>query len=234
LQLTRLISPVVCLLAGLSTAEAGILTGASVWATTAAGGASNTVWTTRAPDAVWNVYFTGPNTGSAGAFINSGDTLAATALNVNLSAPGSYTFHFFADGGCCSTFYAMNLFFDGNLVNPSLSVLAGANGGTPTPNGAPNTWNINGLTLIPGANTLSFLDGANTITMTQFAFYHTTNTTVPTADRVQPFANTPNGALDSRGSFTLTVTAPSDVPEPSSWFLGGLGLAAMAILRRKP
>jgi hypothetical protein len=217
--------------------QATVLSGAAAWASDSAGAGSSTFWNTAAPDGWWNLYLTQANSGATGPFVNSGNTAGSAAINLDLSTPGTYTFHFLAEGAAGSGFYGLNLFFNGNGTNPGISVLGVLNGGAFTANGNSNTRTLGGSS-IAGSNSLTFLDGPNTVTLTDFAFYQFSSTLVPQLNRVGAFDNTPtNATLDERGYFTLQVNGPpvSETPEPSTWLLLGtsLGLLPFTLKRRR-
>ncbi|MEZ6050810.1 MAG: hypothetical protein R3C02_05370 [Planctomycetaceae bacterium] len=206
---------------GTSAAHADLtLTGASLFNTNATGDWGNIdIWNTVGSDPHWNVYFTAPNSGSSGAFVNTGNG-ASTSLNLTL-APGTYVLSFIGQSATARDYYGMNLFFEGSSV-PAISVFGAANTATSPPypafqaNSSTYTYGLTGI--VAGAGTLSFQSGTTRATLTD---YRWSMPNVSLLDRVQPFANTPNGVNDNVGFFTLDVTS---VPEPAAILLTGMFL----------
>ncbi len=215
---------------------AATLTGLTEFKTDATGAwpIGNPAYNTFGADGTWNLYVTSANSGQNGSFLNSGNA-AAAGINVDISVPGTYTFYIFGQGASTGT-YGLNLFFNGVLPQaaPQISVFGAVNGTAFSANGASATLprSYNGGTF-PGANTLTFIDGISTVQLTHYAWYNSTSTGIPTADRVQPFDGTPGSGLDSRGYFTLEVTGPSSIPEPATVGVFALGLTALAIIRHR-
>ena len=146
------------LLAGAVCATGTTLTGLTEFTTNGSGawplgGAS---YNTHGGDGAWNVYVTAPNSGPNGAFLNSGNA-AGASLNVDISAPGTYTFYFYGQGTTLAT-AGLNLFFNGALPQsaPGISAFGAVNGTSFSANGASSTLPLsyNGGTF-PGANSLA-------------------------------------------------------------------------------
>jgi hypothetical protein len=183
--------------AGQSVVLAQTLTDVVLYRTTPAGVSIAEGWNTRGGDTIFNLYLR-----DAGGFVNTGNA-AATSVSIDLSAPGVYTFDYFGDTGAgqtSTTFFGMNLFFNGNATTPLISVL-GSQGGpfaatavveVPTPTFAPTT----------GSGTLTAVFGSTTITVTNFTIVSTQSTT----DTVQPFAAVAGGSNDTHGVLEITVT----------------------------
>lgn len=176
-------------------------------------------WNTRGADGVSNLYLR--DTG--GTFLNSGNA-AAVQPNIDLSAPGVYTFNYAGDivgGQSGATVFGLNLFFNGNAATPAISARVTEGGG----------FVANGLTsalpnfgTVAGANTLSFSANNVIVTLTGLTVQSTTSTT----NLVQSFDNTSGGILDTVGTIQITVTpAVTAAPEPGSVAL--LGLVGMAL-----
>src|SRR5688500_15934020 len=92
-------STIALLLAAAETSHAAFLTGAMLFSAHSNGQySSEHYWNTRGPNDGANLYLTQANSGVNGAFLNSGDG-AGTSINIDLSAPGSYQFHFFGNAG---------------------------------------------------------------------------------------------------------------------------------------
>ena len=188
-------------------------------------------WNTVGSDSIYNLYVTGPNTGIDGAFLNSGDGAAAS-----ISSPlgdGTYQFFIFGEPAGDSPDFGLNLYFDGGTT-PGISVFAAANasGTPPYPAFSADsaTTRLLDYSTGPGAGTLAYSDGSSTVTLSDYLF---SEPAVNTLDRVNAFNDTPSGADDFVGSFTLQV---GTVPEPgASLLLGGGALALLggSHLRRR-
>ena len=185
------------------------------------------IWNTRGADGWYNLYVI---EGAAdGVFINSGDG-AEARISIPLTE-GTHTFTLFGEIGAEVPHQALNLFFDGDDVNPGISVVAELNQSATPPfpaftlAGAAGSRALDGETLVNGAGTLLFTSGAASVELTDFRW------SVPNVynlDRVDAVTVGPNGNRDAIGQFTLQVT----VPEPSGTCLAG-SLAAIWVARRR-
>lgn len=225
---------VFCLVASALVSQATTLTGLVSFSTTSAGNTTGEIWNTQGSDLAWNLYVTQAGSGLNGAFLNSGGA-AGASINIDITTPGTYTFHYLAEtGNSPQATYGLNLFFNGNNTGPGISVFAPVNGGAWSANGAATTRSLNGAN-VAGANTLTFIDGLTTVVLTDYSWYLGNSTALPQLDRVQAFNNIPSGGrLDDRGFIVLEVTGPGSVaPEPGSALLILTGLAALPLLGRR-
>jgi hypothetical protein len=163
-------------------------------------------------------------TGLGGAIINPGDG-PTTSISVPLGV-GIHTFHLFAQPFLVPSSFGLNLFLNADNSNPAISVFAAANGSLLGPfppffaNSSTNTIDLIPNT-VPAAGTLTFTDGQFQATLTD---YRWSLPGVHNLDRVSFFGSDPNGSTDFVGQFTLEVTETSQVPEPSSLALAGIGV----------
>jgi hypothetical protein len=168
-------------------------------------------WNTYSNDFVWNIFFT-LNSGVAGPFINGPDDTNAGPVSVDLSLPGTYTFVMYATAPGSLDHTALNLFFNDDNVTPRTSAKTTVNAiGAFSTNDAMSTYPLapnNFFDTVPAANALSFIEGNNQVTLVDYKWYDHdySDTDLPMADRVSPFLSEPDGSLDLRGIFTLTVT----------------------------
>lgn len=214
---------------------APVLTGGVLFNATAAGAydASGVRWNTLGGDNLFNLYFRNAVTNT---WANSGNTVGSTALNVTMN-PGSYIFNIFGEPGVVPAqgSVGLNLFFDG-LTAPSISTRNAINGlGLPVANGSASTLQVDGNTLVPGANTLTFTQGGMIVTLSAFSWSSPTSN--PNfGNVVSSFNNVPstNGSVDFWGAVRLDVQAVTAIPEPGTWSLmlcAGL-LGALLVRRR--
>lgn len=177
----------------------------------------------------------------AGGFVNTGNG-AGTAISIPL-ALGANTFNAYDVGGLPGLI-VLNLFF-GNSQTLQISafttedvtaaptavaagVLVGLMNidGTPTP-----------VPTGPAPGALSFVQDNKLITLTSVQDFSPSNLGGPApGDRVSGRDSVPDGSNDGRLRFTLQVsdlTNTSPVPEPSLGILTGVGLAILALKRRR-
>ena len=162
-----------------------------------------------------------------GVFLNSGNTASSLALDIDLSRPGVYSLFAFFDGReiyAGRDFWSLNLFFDGETMNPGISVYGRPDYvGSQTP---PEVWansrrqlDVTGRHGVLGSGSFTFGD----VRLTGF------RTMVDSGlDRVNNFAIGASGRTDHVAQFTLEV-----VPEPASWAALGLGLVTLRRLKSK-
>jgi len=183
--------------AALPAAHAQSLTDITVFRLDSSGNAQPEGSNTRGGDGASNLYLTQGVTA-----INSGDG-ANTAINLNLSVPGTYTYNFAFENVNSNTGTQLGInFFFGGAITPSLSARGVDGVGNFVANG--NTTNRpDFFSQVAGANTLSASISGRTITVTNFT-YNTTSG----ADLVQSNNNVPGGTTDTTGSITLRVSVP--------------------------
>lgn len=216
------------------------LTGAVEFSTDGLGNAfDGSIWDTTSgtgPGARSDIFFiSGPNY-STGSFIN-GPTDSQAAINIPLTAGNIYTFSYVASPGDFNANHALNLFFNGNNVNPNISVFGPTqtNGITPSfaANGGVSTYSpVANSGTVPGANSLTYQNGNTLVTLTGYfwaepSLYNIDRTSAPFGD--PGFVGT-DGNPDWIGQFTLNVTT---VPEPQSIALIALGAGALIAVRKK-
>ncbi len=213
---------------------APVLTGGVLFNATPAGAydGSGVRWNTLGGDGLFNLYF---QDAVSLAWVNSGNTVASTALNVTLS-PGAYTYNIFGEPGLVPAqgYVGLNLFFNGVSAVPSISAVNVFGGvGSPSPNASSSTLQLNGISTVPGANTLSFTQAGLLVTLSVFSW----NRSDTFANVVSGFNNVPsgNGSIDFLGAVRLDVREQSsEIPEPASWSLVlGAGLLGAFIFRRR-
>jgi hypothetical protein len=181
----------------------------------------------------YNIFLT--NGGLNDPFINGpglpypGPADATAAISIPLTY-GTHTYSFYAnnpDGP--RPFHGLNLFFDGDNVNPGISVYAETNTSStpPYPTFAPNSGNTFTVDIVPvpGAGTLSVTIGGQTITLVDFVV---DSPAVLGANAVGPYGTGADAYTDLTGTFTLLV-----VPEPSTSWLAGTATIAVAALGRR-
>jgi hypothetical protein len=174
-------------------AAAGTLTGAGLWGTDSSGsGPGSAYWNTVTSDVYADIFLSG---GGFGVAFPAG--------------PGTYTYAINSTAAGASTFYGLNLFFDGTTGTPGISALISPLG----PDGAALTPSLPRFPQVAGANTLSFVDGTQTIVLTALTV-----------------ASGVNGLT---GSMTLTVRDSAAIPEPSVAALTLLGLTSLVLYRRR-
>ncbi|GEM_PF-1999686 len=202
-------------------------------------------WNTLGGDALSNFWMStgtpgGSPDGLSSPFINGpGDVNAAISI---VLAPGVYQFTVFGNDGTPIAYHGMNLFFNGDDLNPRVSAFAQDRTGLLTippffPDASPQTLGLQPTTfqgvVVPGTGTLNYNDGENIVTLIDFFW---TAPSVFGADRVYGFGTVPDGQREFIGSFALRVEAiplPGTIPEPSSLFLLSSGLLGLAGFRRR-
>lgn len=177
-----------------------------------------------------------------GFFLSQGSTSGTFVANVGSDDlgltlnPGTYSFYGFTDSFNVG-YGALNLFFNGDTVNPGISVYGlptndstvfpaySADSSTNTPNES--------LAGVAGSGSLVYNDGTNTISLTNFQW---ANASAYNLDRVNSVTTSPDTALDTVVRFDLNVVSNSEAaptPEPASLMLLGGGLTAIFFARRK-
>ena len=192
------------------------------------------IWNTLGNEVSFaNLYVTEPNGGYAAPFLNHGNgdgTSISYALN-----PGSYEFFFFCDSLADNNpgQYGLNLFFDGNNINPGISAFSpsGVSAADAVAAGLP-TLSLNGdiFAQVPAPGTLAYTADGLIVTLTDYGFGVSGAFGCPASDRVTNLNDAPDGQMDGVGIFSLTVSA---VPEPSTVLLLAVSFAT-SLFRRWP
>jgi hypothetical protein len=178
-----------------------------------------------------NIYVTQPNGGYSAPFINAGNGSSAS-ISYALTT-GTYQFYFFTMSFWNNNpgYYALNLFFAGDSINPGISAYSPANTSTATaiPAGLA-TLSLDGDNgnPVPSPGTSVYTDNNLTVTLTGYGYGEPGVFGGPAIDRVGNLSSQPDGYLDAVGSFTLTV-AP--VPEPFAIPVLAMIFAARALWR---
>jgi len=186
-----------------------------------------------------NLYITENDPVGLGPLLNSGNFASLpTRVQVDLSEPGTYNFEMYCNGGSSARipFWGLNLFFDGNDLQPGISV----NGVVDTPGfqtiapeGTPTLDPFSmGLVTSSGPGQQVFSVGGKRVTLTSYCTWDPTHFNL---DRVGDFSDCGglgNGTKDDVIDFSLRVSAPT--PEPCSLGLtvGSVGL--FFVRRRRP
>jgi hypothetical protein len=171
-------------------------------------------------------------------FLN-GPSASQSSISVPLDY-GTHTFSLFAPGGSPNSIHGLNLFFDGNNINPGISVFAPTQISSSPPypvfsvNNATSSQSLGGQT-VAAARSLTFMDASSVVTLTDFRW---AAPNVYNLDRTGfvPFGQSSvgsDGLSDWVGQFTLSVTP---VPEPGTWAilsLCGIGLVVRQVGRRR-
>jgi len=210
---------------------APLLTGLTTFSANATGASSGgQLWNTVGGDGFYNLYVTQPNTSLAGPFLNSGNA-ASTSISVDLSAPGAYTFYILGEPGTSISHFGLNLFFDGIGATPGITVYRPINGGGSIDTTTAATRSLNGGST-PGAGSLTYTSGDTVVTLTDYSWFTNASTGLPTVDRIQAYASTPNASADFRGLFVLEVVSTA-IPEPGTWALLLVGLAGLGFAKNR-
>ena len=174
------------------------------------------MWNTLGNEASFaNIYLTEPNGGYEAPLLNSGNG-AAASIAYDL-APGTYEFFFFVDGFWANNpgEYGLNLFFDGDNVNPGIAAFSPKN--LSSENAAEAgvaTHTLDGLgALAPTPSDLSYWADGLRITLTSYGFGEPGVFGGPPLDRVGNVKSIPDGFADGVGRFTLKVET---LPVPDS------------------
>lgn len=216
---------------GVADARATVLSGMMQFTSNAMGGANGGgTWNTQGGDGISNLWILNPY-GLPGVFNVNGPADANAGISVSLT-PGLFVFDIYGDPGVGNpnNWATLNLFFNGNTVNPGITAMrstvfppVGAFGstlssGTLSLAGTPTT----------GAGSLVFNDGMHNVVITEYWFAQ--SGTQLFADIGSAFVETPNGIGDFVGRVELTVTA---VPAPgAAALLGMMGVVAGKRRRR--
>lgn len=190
-----------------------------------------------------NRWKTVPNGGAFFLFLDNGMGIINPPLNGSVSpnvvmTPGTYNFQIFGENVSPSDpFNALNLFFNGDNVNPKISVYGAAGSSAFFPNSSPTLANTTTfLQSVPGSGTPSFVEGNLNIALTAFTWSYPGAVRV---DRVSADNVRPNGVPDAFGRFSLQVSSipppepPVVTPEPAPALLGALGFAVVAGVRSR-
>jgi hypothetical protein len=185
-----------------------------------------------------NLYVTENQAVGGGPLANSLNlTTAPTRVNFDLSAAGTYAFQMYCNDESTTSnpFWGLNLFFNGNDTQSSISAWNVVNIGgfqTITPTGTPT---LDPLTmgLVQGGSSglaATFYSGLTTVSLTS---YSTWSANHYNADRVDNFSDAGglgNGTRDNVIEFTLHVTT---VPEPATLIGFGVATCTLALRRRR-
>lgn len=196
---------------------------------------------TQAPR--WNL-FLAPGTGFPNdSFINpvapDPNPNPDPSINISLS-PGVNSFTIWAQALALRDFpfdvgFALNLFFEGETLNPQISVLApfwDGTGSPPafTPNSGLSTPALDGYTLVNAGNSLSYEAGGLRVDVIDF-FWNPAD--VYNMDKVNDKSSVAFLGPDFVGYLELELSSSEQVPEPSTMLLLGGGLFALSVLRRR-
>ncbi len=210
------------------------LGGIAVFSTDASGGVfGGDVWNTHGGDAPVNIYVMDGSDVFNSPFINGpGDAQAAISIPL---VPGVHTYTMVGGSGAPQAYFGINLFFNGNEVNPGISAFAPVQTNSTIPsfaaNGNASTFILSGAALVSGANSLTFQDANMVVTLTS---YRWVNPSVYNVDRTSaPFGSKgtvgQDGVPDWVGQITLNVVP---VPEPTTSVLFASGLAGLIVWAR--
>lgn len=186
-----------------------------------------------------NLYTTLNQEVGHGGLLNSGNTTTIpTRIDVDLSLPGTYRFQMYCNGESSGVtpFWGINLFFDGNDLNPGISAWNVVNTSGFQSVNAVGTPTLNPLTMglvqpsSGGSNSLQFVSwgDARQIVLTDYKTWSTTHYNVDRVDNFSDVGGLGNGAKDQVIELTLQVTP---VPEPGT--LLAVGAPLLLALRRK-
>jgi hypothetical protein len=195
--------------------------------------AGSPIWNTLGNETAFaNLYVTQPNAGYSAPFLNHGNgdsVIISYALT-----PGTYQFYFFCDAFPNNDpgHYGLNLFFNGDNINPGISAYSpsGIDGATPVGLGLP-TLSLDGdnANQIGAPGTLTYNANGLSVTLTDYGFGQS-GVLTPPLDRVGNLNDVPDGSLDGVGFIDVAVAA---TPEPSALAIGcvaGLVFACSRIL----
>ncbi len=174
---------------------------------------STPIWNTLGNEGSFaNIYVTEPNGGYEAPLLNSGNG-AESSIAYDL-APGTYEFFFLVAGFWDNNpgEYGLNLFFDGDNVNPGIAAHSPVNVSTATPAtaGIP-TLALDGLSVLaPTPSDLSYAADGLRITLTSYGFGEPGVFGGPPLNRVSNLNSIPDSQHDSVGRFVLKVELDTD------------------------
>ena len=206
-----------------------VLTDAILYTSDANGNGATQVWwdtlstaeESTNPGTTHNVYIA--RDAASPVFLNTGDSAGTIHPSINLNI-GTETLYVFSDqsGQVFAGTYTLNLFFDGDNVNPGISGVVdfGSSsfvGGTGT-----SARRVDGDPNVTGGGLTYTAPDSTTVTLTGLSMGQSVG------DFVQGLNSVPGGQQPDR----LTTAQFTIVPEPSTFALF-LGLGSAALLRRR-